>query len=133
MEDGLQKDGCGNLDGEESGLSGKKIMVEDFMTIISQVSLHQDTEDKRFWNDPPSYSFSVKSAYNKIANHTIGRGSEVFEHLWGLKVMPSTLFYVWRALSNRIATKQNLQRRGVVMEDTLCVLCGKEEETTTHI
>ena len=111
----------------------EKIMVEDFMTIISQVSLHQGTEDKRFWNDPPSYSFSVKSAYNKIANHTIGRGLEGFEHLWDLKVMPSALFYAWRAFSNRIATKQNLQRRGVAMEDTLCVLCGKEEETTSHI
>lgn len=103
------------------------------MTIISQVSLHQGTEDKRFLNDPPSYSFSVKSAYNKIANHTTGRGLEVFEHLWELKVMPSGLFYVWRAFSNRIATKQNLQRRGVAMGDTLCVLCGNEEETTSHI
>jgi len=57
----------------------------------------------------------------------------VFEHLWDLKVMPSALFYVWRAFSNRIATKQNLQRRGVATGDNLCVLCGKEEETTSHI
>jgi len=111
----------------------EKLMVEEFMSIISQVPLHQGTKDKRFWNDPPTFSFSVKSAYNKLANHTIGRGLEVFEHLWDLKVMPSAMFYVWRAFSNRIATKQNLQRRGVAMGDNLCVLCGKEEETTSHI
>lgn len=57
----------------------------------------------------------------------------MFEHLWNLKVMPSTLFYVWRALSNRIATKQNLHKRGVTSGDTLCVFCGREEETTSHI
>jgi len=57
----------------------------------------------------------------------------VFEYLWNLKVMPSALFYVWRALSNRIATKQNIYKRGVTLRDTLCVLCGREEETTSHI
>ena len=43
------------------------------------------------------------------------------------------MFYVWRALSNRIATKHNLSKRGVSLSDTLCALCEKEEETTTHI
>jgi len=49
-------------------------MVDEFMSIISQVSLHQGIEDKRLWNNPPSYSFSVKSAYNKLANHKNGEG-----------------------------------------------------------
>jgi len=47
----------------------EKTMVEEFMTIIAQVSLHQDIEDKQLWNDPPSYSFSVKPTYNKLVNH----------------------------------------------------------------
>jgi len=47
--------------------------------------------------------------------------------------MPSAMFYVWKAFSNRIAMKQNFWRRGVAMGDTLCVLCRKEEETTSHI
>ena len=40
---------------------------------------------------------------------------------------------MWRALSNRIATKQNLHKMGVSLGDTLCVLCGREEETIAHI
>jgi len=47
--------------------------------------------------------------------------------------MPSTQFYVWRALSNRIATKMNLHKRGVLLGDTICVLCGRKEESTPHI
>jgi len=47
-------------------------MLEDFMVCISQSFLHLDKEDKWLWSDPPSYSFSVKSAYTKLANHDAG-------------------------------------------------------------
>jgi len=50
----------------------EKIMVEDFMSILSQVSLQPDKEDSRLWNDPPSYTFLVKFAYNKLGNHGSG-------------------------------------------------------------
>jgi len=107
-------------------------MVEEFMSIISQVLLQPDKEDSRIWIDPPSYTFSVKSAYNKLTYHECG-GLSMFGSLWNLKVMPSATFFVWRAFSNRLATKQNLHKRGVFLGDTLCALCGTEEETTTHI
>ena len=103
------------------------------MESISHVSLHPGKEDLRVWNDPPTYIFSVKSAYNKLANQISGVVSGMFEYLWNLKVMPSAQFYVWRALSDRIASKQNLQKRGVLLGDTLCVLCGREEESTSHV
>jgi len=72
LEVGTQMGGSGNSVGEEIGLNGKKTMVEDFMSIISQVSLQPNKEDSRTWNDPPSYTFSVKSAYNKLGNHGSG-------------------------------------------------------------
>jgi len=57
----------------------------------------------------------------------------MFAYLWNLKVMSSTQFYVWRALSDRITTKLNLYKRGVMLTDTLCVLCRREEEFISHI
>jgi len=86
----------------------EKPLVDKFMTSISQVSLHRDKEDLWLWNDPPSYTFSVKSAYKMLANHGTGVVSSLLAYLWNLKVMRSTQFYVWRVFSNRIATKQNL-------------------------
>ena len=103
------------------------------MENLSHVSLYPNKEDLRLWNDPPSYTFSVKSAYNKLIKQASGGVSGVFEYLWNLKVMPSAQFYVWRALSNRIATKMNLHKRGVLLGDTICVLCGREEDSTSHI
>ena len=131
--------GSWNADGWEWNFSWRrdwfeweKTLVEEFLSIISQVSLQSDKEDSRTWNDPPSYTFSVKSAYNKLTYHECG-GLSMFGSLWNLKVMPSATFFVWRAFSNRLATKQNLHKRGVFLGDTLCALCGTEEETTTHI
>ena len=95
------------------------------MSILSHVSLQSDIEDSRLWNDPPSYTFSVKSAYNKLGNYGSG-GVSVFGYLWSLKVMPSAMFYVWRTFSNRLATKQKLHNRGVSLGDTLCIFCGRE-------
>jgi len=103
------------------------------MTNIAQVSLHSDKEDLWLSNDSPSYSFSVKSTYSKLAYY--GNGSIIghFVDLWNLKVMPLPQFYVWRALLDMIATKQNLHKRGIIMSDTSCPLCGREEESTPHI
>ena len=39
-------------------------MVEDFMTSISQPA----KKHLWLWNDSPSYTFSVKFAYKKLAN-----------------------------------------------------------------
>ena len=34
---------------------------------------------------------------------------------------------------NKLATKVNLSRRGVQIESLRCVLCGKEEESCSHL
>jgi len=36
-------------------------------------------------------------------------------------------------LENKIATRVNLERRGVLVESSLCCLCGREEETYRHL
>jgi len=47
--------------------------------------------------------------------------------------MPSAQFYVWRALLDKIATKLNLHKKGIILGNTLCPLCGREEKSTSHI
>ena len=39
----------------------------------------------------------------------------------------------WRVLQNKIATRVNLERRGMLVESSLCCLCGKEEESYRHL
>jgi len=53
--------------------------------------------------------------------------------LWRCKALPSALLAAWRVLENKIATRVNLKRRGVVVENSLCGLCGKVEESSSHL
>ena len=47
--------------------------------------------------------------------------------------MPSALFTTWRVIENKVATRVNLERRGVVIENPLCCLCGMVEESSSHL
>ena len=47
--------------------------------------------------------------------------------------MPSVVFLAWRVLENRIATRVNLVRRGMVVENPVCCLCGKVDESSSHL
>jgi len=47
--------------------------------------------------------------------------------------LPSALITAWRVMENKITTRVNLERRGVVVENSLCCLCGKVEESSSHL
>ena len=40
---------------------------------------------------------------------------------------------VLEVLENKLATKANLERRGITVASSICSLCGVEEETSTHL
>jgi hypothetical protein len=40
--------------------------------------------------------------------------------------------FLWRALNNRLPTRSNLRRRGMV-QNCMCPLCGLEEENVAHV
>jgi len=48
-------------------------------------------------------------------------------------VIPTSSFMAWRMFQNKLPTKQNLCRRGVILENNLCVLCGLFEEFESHV
>jgi len=58
-----------------------------------------------------------------------GQHTIMYEYFWKIKTLPSTEVVAWRVLQNRVATKDNLLERGMVMDSTLRIMCGEEEET----
>lgn len=55
--------------------------------------------------------------------------------LWRDDVPSKALIFTWRLLLDRISTREELFKRGVLTStrDLCCVLCFKEIETTTHL
>ena len=111
----------------------EKAQVVQFKTVLEGQTLKTNMEDKWLWRDLQTCKYSVKFAYAIVSNSIPSASKDMYRVLWGLLVPPSTQCFVWRALHNRIVTKQNLIRRSVHLADSLCVLCGTKEKTPSHL
>jgi len=58
-------------------------------------------------------------------------GCSNFEQLWKAKALPNVLTTAWRM--DKIPTRSNLNRRGVMVSTTSCALCQTKVETTQHL
>ncbi|XP_056692017.1 uncharacterized protein [Spinacia oleracea] len=81
--------------------------------------------------------FTVKSAYAMLAQDDMSISynrapSEFYKNLWSLKIPPKWTLFIWKLLHNGIATKSNLQSRGIQMADD-CDFCENGEENIQHI
>jgi len=89
--------------------------------------------DSWIWKAGGFQTFAVNSAYIQVRKDKVGEFSPVYSKLWRCKVLPSALITAWRVMENKIATRANLERRGVVVENSLCCLCGKVEGSSSHL
>ena len=56
----------------------------------------------------------------------------MWQKLWALNVSPKDRTFAWRACSNILPTRDNLQRKKVRIEER-CELCDHSSETASHI
>ena len=99
------------------------------------------SSDELVWKQNSTQNFTVKTAY-KIAlglkNQPQGEHSQalqngrIWKKVWKLNVPPKVRSLLWRACSNILPTKDNLQRRKVRVDDR-CEFCTQHIETTCHV
>jgi len=99
---------------------------------LSRVRLSRDQKDIQVWGFDESGLFSVNSAYECIAHPVRSSQNDVFRYLWKIKTFHNVLTTAWRVLIGRIPTRENLSRRGVIMNTILYAMCESEEETCQH-
>ncbi|KAJ4763730.1 Ribonuclease H-like superfamily protein [Rhynchospora pubera] len=89
------------------------------------------TPDKPIWKLPgASGTFSTNSTYHFIKLNPLHSSS--LSKIWSFKMPPRFQIFIWRMLQNKIATLDNLQRRGWSLPNR-CVLCYCNSESTTHL
>ncbi|XP_022036789.1 uncharacterized protein LOC110939539 [Helianthus annuus] len=76
--------------------------------------------------------FSV-AAFREAIAERIGVKVEVGRFEWIAWAPQKVYFFVWRILNEGIAVKTNLDRRGVFVEDKMCVLCGYSIDSMEHL
>ncbi|KAF5459260.1 hypothetical protein F2P56_023222 [Juglans regia] len=97
--------------------------------------------DKRIWAFSKDGLYSVKSGYHlerTRKGRDKGCSSEakcekiVWKSIWQLNTPEVVKVFMWKAVVNSLPTKWNLFRRKVV-ENSLCLVCGRENETVGHV
>ena len=109
------------------------LQVSQLLDVILSSYPSVEFEEKWVWKDVESEVFSVKSTYTVLKGETEGENSRLYNFFWKTKVLPSTQVTTLRVVENKIASKANLERRGVELMNNLCCLCGTSVETTSHI
>jgi len=85
------------------------------------------------WKKGEELEYTVKSAHLCVRKDEVREDGTVFKMFWKSKVVSTALVTARRMLENKLATKANLERRGIIVASSTCSLCGIEEETSTHL
>ncbi|CAL1371006.1 unnamed protein product [Linum trigynum] len=85
------------------------------------------------WNPSPASGFSVKSMFQQLAIERFPREAN-FPHkvIWQQIVPSKVCIFMWMVYHKKIATVDNLKRKGWCLANR-CALCEADEETVDHI
>ncbi|XP_021971681.1 uncharacterized protein LOC110866838 [Helianthus annuus] len=89
-------------------------------------------EDVWRWKTQQGELLSVALIRDEIAKKTL-EPTDVPWKYWNKWVPPKVNLFTWRAFKRRIATKVELAKRGIHMDDRLCSRCNKEDESVNHL
>jgi len=105
--------------------------VSQLLETISNKRPKLETVGRWVWKDRESASFSVKFAYGLLRGEGVEENSRMYNFLW--KALPLAHVTTWRVIENKVATKVNLERRGIGVESNFCCLCKVSEESTNNL
>jgi hypothetical protein len=100
----------------------------------------KEVDDRWVWRPDVGNGFSVKSLYESLDHILLPRNvvssSEefAFRTIWKSATPSKVSALAWQVFLNRIPTKENLCRRGILRtNETACVLCRDGGESVRHL
>ena len=78
-----------------------------------------------------SNRFSVDSL-RKAVDDVVLRGGN-FVTRWNKLIPTKVRIFSWKARPDRLPTRENLLKRGVILDDARCVLCDETIESGDHV
>nr|KYP50798.1 Putative ribonuclease H protein At1g65750 family [Cajanus cajan] len=105
------------------------------LSSINNIIMQQQQQDKWRWILHPSSSYTVSSTYLHLSQEGQAEEATFFRTFWTSLAPLKTSCLGWGILNNGIATKTNLEKRGIIHLDQQkrCVLCNKQTESTNHL
>jgi len=88
--------------------------VGELTSILQSVTLQVQKEDKWLWNLEKSNAFTVRNVYNFLTTQTTVVNTVDAKLLWHKDISLKVVIFAWRLFRNRLPTKDNLFRRGIL-------------------
>ncbi|GKV17695.1 hypothetical protein SLEP1_g28164 [Rubroshorea leprosula] len=102
--------------------------------VLSRVGIKVGVEDRWQWIHVSDGKYVVKQAYEFLESTKSILNDWLCKLIWCRLVPSKVSFFGWRLCLQRLPTKWNLQKRGVVLEGGLmCGLCTEEVEDINHV
>ncbi|XP_021856780.1 uncharacterized protein [Spinacia oleracea] len=110
---------------------------DDAKQIVGMELPYNQAKDYLYWKYHKGGKFTVKTAYAMIlgedSNHSNGfDGESPFSLLWSLRMAPKWKLFIWKILRNGLATKCNINQRGLNIPSA-CDLCLNEDEDYQYL
>jgi hypothetical protein len=109
-------------------------MVEECRVFLAHVLVQPNVSDRWQWDPDIHDGYTVRGAYHVLTSMT-PLHDDAAEHLvWHKQVPLKVSIVAWRLLKDRLPTKLNLQRRGIVqVADNLCISGCGNAESAVHL
>ncbi|GKV45171.1 hypothetical protein SLEP1_g52281 [Rubroshorea leprosula] len=110
--------------------------AKELKRMIENVTITPGQPDKWEWIHSNDGQYSTKTAYLELVKQRREpEEAEIFKRIWS-KMLPSKVAaFNWKVMLDRIPTKTNLLKRGIVKDtgERKCVLCDNEDEDSNHL
>jgi len=130
--------GCG-VNGEawkwrRSMFAWEEEQLGELCFLLQNVILQVDKEDKWIWKLEKSNAYTVRSAYTCQSAQLPVVDPVELKLLWQKIVPLKVVVFVWHLLRNRLPTKDNLLRRGILHTDSCQCIAGCDSmKTVNHL
>jgi len=105
-----------------------------FLEDTSRFPIHRHLADCWVWKSKPNGHYSTRSAYHLMQHEAAEANTDpAFVEIWKLKIPAKAAIFAWRLVKDRLHTKDNLRRRQIQLNDTLCPFCRNYEEEASHL
>ncbi|XP_058758447.1 uncharacterized protein LOC131631698 [Vicia villosa] len=116
------------------------VEMADLYTLLMDVNLNANSEDVIVWPFDVSKCYTVRSGYDLLQQQQQGGELDIcrkqgLEYIWASKVPSKLKFFYWRVILDKLPTRNQLVRRGIIANnhEALCAFCELRYEEPFHI
>ncbi|GKV05586.1 hypothetical protein SLEP1_g17582 [Rubroshorea leprosula] len=109
---------------------------KELQKTIEKVKISPGCADRWEWIHSADGQYSTTTAYAVLAKQRKEDDEEkIFKRVWNPTIPTKVAAFNWRVLMDRIPTRSNLFKRGIIkeVEERKCALCMGEEEDSSHL